>query len=254
MSHEFKSTNLFFSRIRRTHDVPSILVKEWKISQKLWRLWFGTPIFSSVGHGGSKKIIGFPEHITSRSLSGVETSQLEHTLVHGRLSSRYTWFYYNNNCPMLTSKLQCHIVFLHVYSIHLFCLDTNFSILDNHISDTINIRFVYPNTKLPSFRLNPGDFGSVGDFAASSELAFGGGLWEIEETSSETEAIRFPFFKILDDPIVGGVKDILLGGDFFEPRTLGKGSTSNHQLSSLGWENSEGAGCRMMLGCFNCSL
>lgn len=30
-------------------------------------------IFSSIGHGGSKKIIGFPEHITSRSLSGVET-------------------------------------------------------------------------------------------------------------------------------------------------------------------------------------
>lgn len=64
--------------------------------------------------------------------------------------------------------------------IHLFCLDTNFSILDNHISDTFNIRFVYPNTKLPSFRLNPGDFGSVGDFAASSELAFGGGLRKME--------------------------------------------------------------------------
>ena len=44
------------------------------------------------------------------------------------------------------------------------------------------------------------------------------------------------------------------GGDFFEPLKLGKGPTSNHQLSSLGWENSEGAGWRMMLGCFNCSL
>lgn len=111
-----KAQTCFFSRIRRTHDVPSILVKEWKISKKLWRFWFGTPIFSSVGHGGSKKIIGFPEHITSRSLSGVETSQLENTLVHGRLSSRYTWLYNNNTCPMLTSKLQCHIVFLYAYT------------------------------------------------------------------------------------------------------------------------------------------
>lgn len=109
--------------------------------------------------------------------------------------------------------------------IHLFCLDTNFSILDNHISDTSNIRFLYPNTKLSSFRLNPGDFGSVGDFAASSELAFGGVLREMEWNliiNGRADQGN-PFFKILDDPIVGGVKDIFLGGWFFRTPKIGEG-------------------------------